>query len=64
MGAFYNISDMVTMLQHKNYAKSGKQNKVCFTIVYISIFSIHLPAMTAEQLKAMRDRLYVLGGFL
>jgi|GEM_PF-3261948 len=27
-------------------------------------FYIHLPAMTAEQLKAMRDRLYVLGGFL
>ncbi len=27
-------------------------------------FLLHLRPMTAEQLKAMRDRLHVLGGFL
>lgn len=63
MGTFYNISDMVTMLSRKYYAKMDNKTKFRDISRYL-YFYIHLPAMTAEQLKAMRDRLYVLGGFL
>lgn len=54
---------MATVLQHKYYARLRIKTNYSDISLYL-YFYIHLPAMTAEQLKAMRDRLYVLGGFL